>query len=166
MLSFDTFYEVLDFLSQVKEWTLDDLAQRGLYNQVRKLEIGDDELPKIANSLLDDSFAKPADLVKICREYRRMQRCAAPPPALPAPSPMVCDEQIKFHRLGRFLASDERRLCKGCRPSHCACWAAVFAEPVTPEEHQAFMDGPVRHPLSVLGRVPAPDPKEEDLVWR
>lgn len=131
--------------------------------------LNSEEFSRLAMTFADTSNQRPADFFRELKGVVRRVTPAAPVrPVKPSPT---CDEAI---RCRKALAAVQRAKSEGCAyggcksggdygQHHCYCFAEAWVEPITDEDRNAQ---PVNAVAAALGGVPAPDPKEGDLVWR
>lgn len=181
-LSIEDFYGQVDFLATIKVWKLEPTAIRGMYDlfphnaATGQVSIDPDAFAKACTAVMDTEFAKPADLLKEYKAERLRQREADKPKPLPPapPDPTPSDEALKVRR---FVRMQQRRQwppadCPGCKvpatsgdgKSHCACYAKLWAQPLTDEDRGVLT--PQAVVADALGfKHVQPDPKESDVVW-
>lgn len=162
------FDAILSIVVESQGWrTLGPVLQDLWFNTASPLT--SEEFSRLAMTFADAANQKPADFF---RELKGVVRRATPAaPVRPVEASPTCDEAI---RCRKALAAAQRARTEGCAyggcksggdygQHHCYCFAEAWAEPITAEDRKAPAVNAV---AAVLGGVPAPDPKEGDLVWR
>lgn len=151
-----------------QQWRIGETLKDFWFSVATVLDV--DEFNRIVFAFSDTPNQKPADFFSEVKKAVRRVNAPAPAPDV-APTPH-CDEAIRCRKALAAVSAARANGCPygGCKSGgdyghhhHCYCFAEAWAEPITDEDRRA----PVVNPVALaLGGVPAPDPKEEDLVWR
>lgn len=168
MLDRNEFDSLLGIVCESQGWRPLSESLRDLwYSQAMYLD--SEPFLRLVMAFTETPGQRPADFF---RELKGVLRRATPaPPVRPVEASPNCDEAI---RCRKALAAVQRAKTEGCAyggcksgggygQHHCYCFAEAWAEPITDEDRRAPVGNAV---AAVLGGVPAPDPKEGDLVWR
>jgi hypothetical protein len=168
MLDRSEFDSLLGIVCESQGWRpLSESLKDLWYSQAFQLE-GEPFLRLVMN-FTENPGQKPADFF---RELRAVVRREFTPPPTPLPPPSLgSDEAIRCRKaLAYAAAARSGGTCPygecthggGYGKARCHCFSEGWALPIT-DEDRAIATNPV---AAALGGVPAPDPKEGDLVWR
>ena len=167
MLDRRTFDDLIGVVCESQGWrslgaTLLSLWYDQAYN------LSEDGFARLVMAFADTPNQRPADFF---RELKATVRREITPPPAPLPPPSIgSDEAIRCRKALAYAAAAREGGCPygGCAQgqdygsAHCHCFSEGWALPITAEDRAAAP----AHPLAALGGIPAPDPKEGDLVWR
>lgn len=161
---FDT---MLDIVVQSHQWRVGGTLRDFWFSTAAGMAA--DDFARVVMAFADTPNQKPADFFG---ELKRAARRAIAPTSVPEVTPAPhCDEAIRCRKALAAAWDARANGCPygGCKSGgdyghhHCYCFAEAWAEPITDEDRLA----PAVNPVALaLGGVPAPDPKEEDLVWK
>lgn len=172
----EEFEGLLRPISTLLKWSLDDegiKALRGLF----PTEIRAEAFMSATDIAGQQSAKLPTDLVAIYKQQVLRSVAAKKHKALP-PAPVTstpCQEQVRFFRFMRQLASGEYRCTcgksglpktlGGC-PNPCECYVSAWNEPLTDEDWNFGKSvSPAQVISTAADSMPTSDPKEHDLVW-
>jgi hypothetical protein len=162
------FDSMLDIVVQSQQWRVGETLKDFWFSVAANgLDSGD--FARVVMAFADTPNQKPADFFSEVKKAVRRVNAPAPAPAV-APTPHS-DEAIRCRKGEAAMVAARANGCPygGCKSGgdygnhHCYCFSEAWAEPITDEDRRA----PAVNPVALaLGGVPAPDPKEGDLVWR
>ena len=175
-MNYEDFKTAIEEIAPLLAWQLDDAVIQAL-RDIFPESIREKPFVDALGQALASGIRRPAELLPI---YKRevLQAVAAEKPKALKAAPVTstpCQEQVRFFRFMRQLASGEYRCTcgksglpktLGGRPNPCECYVSAWNEPLTDEDWNFGKSvSPAQVISTAADSMPTSDPNEHDLVW-